>query len=125
MYESQISGLEKSDNAAAYYISELDVTKYITDTIGAEVKENQLYKDKTTLVDVMGKYKIDNGLNFKVKRSDSKRFQLDEKPCPHEIAVLKSKNITDMHPYCYDYYTLEALANTYELPMVPMPDKKD
>ncbi|XP_055835681.1 uncharacterized protein LOC129904162 [Solanum dulcamara] len=53
------------------------------------------------------------------------RFQLDEIPCPHAIAVLKSKNITDLHPYCSDYYKPEALANTYELPMVPMPDKKD
>ncbi|XP_055826013.1 uncharacterized protein LOC129894370 [Solanum dulcamara] len=53
------------------------------------------------------------------------RFQLDEIPCPHAIAVLKSKNIADMHPYCSDYYKLEALANTYELPMVSMPDKKD
>ncbi|XP_055830973.1 uncharacterized protein LOC129900007 [Solanum dulcamara] len=40
-------------------------------------------------------------------------------------SVLKSKNITDMHPYCYDYYKPEALANTYQLPMIPMPDKKD
>ncbi|XP_055836418.1 uncharacterized protein LOC129905068 [Solanum dulcamara] len=36
-----------------------------------------------------------------------------------------SKNITDLHPYYSDYYKPEALANTYELPMVPMPNKKD
>ncbi|XP_055810254.1 uncharacterized protein LOC129880305 [Solanum dulcamara] len=53
------------------------------------------------------------------------RFQLDEIPSPHAIAVLKSKNITDMHPYFSDYYKPEALANTYELQMVLMPDKKD
>ncbi|XP_055802730.1 uncharacterized protein LOC129871843 [Solanum dulcamara] len=53
------------------------------------------------------------------------RFQLDELPCPHTIAVLKSKNITNMHPYCSDYYKPEALTNTYELPMILMPDKKD
>uniref|UniRef100_M1AJ71 Zinc finger containing preotein n=1 Tax=Solanum tuberosum TaxID=4113 RepID=M1AJ71_SOLTU len=32
------------------------------------------------------------------------RFQLDAIPCAHAIAVLKSKNITDMHPHCSDYY---------------------
>ncbi|XP_055800917.1 uncharacterized protein LOC129870240 [Solanum dulcamara] len=41
-----------------------------------QVKENQLYKDKATLFDVMDKYKVDNGFNFKVKRSDSKSYVL-------------------------------------------------
>ncbi|XP_055800718.1 uncharacterized protein LOC129870128 [Solanum dulcamara] len=41
-----------------------------------EVKENQCYKDKATLVDVMAKYKINNEFNFKVKRSDSKSYVL-------------------------------------------------
>ena len=30
-----------------------------------------------------------------------------------------------MNPYCSDYYKPDALAKTYEIPMVPMPDKKD
>ncbi|XP_055802155.1 uncharacterized protein LOC129871277 [Solanum dulcamara] len=59
------------------------------------------------------------------KTCNCDRFQLDEIPCPHTIAVLKSKNITDMHLYCSDYYKPEALAITYEFPIVPMPDKKD
>ncbi|KAH0670759.1 hypothetical protein KY290_026156 [Solanum tuberosum] len=53
------------------------------------------------------------------------RFQLDEIPCAHAFAVLKKKNIIDIHPYCSDYYKSTALANTYEVPMVPMPDKED
>ncbi|XP_055825323.1 uncharacterized protein LOC129893912 [Solanum dulcamara] len=53
------------------------------------------------------------------------RFQLDEIPCPYTIAMLKRKNIIDMHPYCSDYYKPEALTNTYELSMIPMPYKKD
>ncbi|XP_055800422.1 uncharacterized protein LOC129869860 [Solanum dulcamara] len=52
------------------------------------------------------------------------KFQLEEIPCPHIITILKSKNITNMHPYCSDYYKSKALANTYEVPMVPMPDQK-
>ncbi|KAH0655594.1 hypothetical protein KY285_030476 [Solanum tuberosum] len=53
------------------------------------------------------------------------RFQLDEIPCAHAIVVLKDKNVTDMHPYCSDYYKPDTLAKTYEVPMVPMPDKED
>ena len=30
-----------------------------------------------------------------------------------------------MNPYCSDYYKPNALAKTYEIPLVPMPDKKD
>ena len=30
-----------------------------------------------------------------------------------------------MNPYCSDYYKPNALAKTYEIPMVLMPDKKD
>ena len=53
------------------------------------------------------------------------RFQLDEIPCSHAIAVLKKKNVTNMNPYWSDYYKPDALAKTYEIPMVPMPDKED
>ncbi|XP_069143536.1 uncharacterized protein [Solanum lycopersicum] len=53
------------------------------------------------------------------------RFQLDEIPCSHAITVLKKKNVTDINPYCSDYYKPDALAKIYEIPMVPMPDKKD
>ncbi|WMV07521.1 hypothetical protein MTR67_000906, partial [Solanum verrucosum] len=53
------------------------------------------------------------------------RFQLDEIPCAHAIAVLKHKNIINMHPYCSDYYKPNALEKTYEVAMVPMPDKED
>ena len=53
------------------------------------------------------------------------RFQHDEIPCPHAIAVLKKKNITDVHPYCSDYYKHDALTNSYAIPMEPMPDKRE
>ncbi|KAH0754614.1 hypothetical protein KY290_024884 [Solanum tuberosum] len=51
--------------------------------------------------------------------------ELDKIPCAHAFAVLKKKNIIDIHPYYSDYYKPAALANTYEVPMVPMPDKED
>ncbi|XP_049368240.1 protein FAR-RED IMPAIRED RESPONSE 1-like, partial [Solanum verrucosum] len=53
------------------------------------------------------------------------RFQYDEIPCEHAIEVLKHKNVTDMHPYCSDYYKPDALEKTYKVAMVPMPYKED
>ncbi|XP_069145463.1 uncharacterized protein [Solanum lycopersicum] len=53
------------------------------------------------------------------------RFQHDEIPCAHAIAVLKHKNVTNLQPYCSDYYKPYALEKTYEVVMVPMPDKED
>ncbi|KAH0655065.1 hypothetical protein KY285_029947 [Solanum tuberosum] len=55
---------------------------------------------------------------------------LERKTCScgrfqHAMAVLKKKNIKDVHPYCYDYYKHDALTNTYALPIEPMPDKSD
>ncbi|KAG5625098.1 hypothetical protein H5410_010316 [Solanum commersonii] len=52
-------------------------------------------------------------------------FQHNEIPCEHEIAVLKHKTVTDMHPYCSDYYKSDALEKTCEVAMIPMPDKED
>ncbi|KAG5600348.1 hypothetical protein H5410_031718 [Solanum commersonii] len=53
------------------------------------------------------------------------KFQHDEIPCAHAMDVFKKKNITDVHPYCSDYYKPYALANTYAVHMEPMPDKND
>ncbi|XP_047253673.1 uncharacterized protein LOC124887804 [Capsicum annuum] len=53
------------------------------------------------------------------------RFQLDEIPYAHAIAVLKSKHIKEMNPYFSDYYKKEALMKTYEMTLCPMPDKQD
>ena len=57
----------------SYFISELKWTNYIIDSNGIEVKTCQLCKNKTTLVDVMAKYKIKNNFNCKVKRSHKQR----------------------------------------------------
>ncbi|XP_047260072.1 uncharacterized protein LOC124892946 [Capsicum annuum] len=55
------------------------------------------------------------------------RYQIDEIPCPHEIVVLKSKNVDvkDYGRYCSELYKPQTTVKTYELPIVPMPDKKD
>ncbi|XP_016578912.1 uncharacterized protein LOC107876520 [Capsicum annuum] len=51
------------------------------------------------------------------------RFQLDEIPCRHVIAVLKRKHVKKIKPYCSDYYKKEALVKTYEMLLCPIPDK--
>ncbi|XP_049351737.1 uncharacterized protein LOC125816194 [Solanum verrucosum] len=56
--------------------AQLEVTNYIINSKSIEVKTCQLYKDKTTLVDVMAKYKIKNNFNCKVKRSDRQSYVL-------------------------------------------------
>ncbi|XP_047268481.1 uncharacterized protein LOC124898700 [Capsicum annuum] len=53
------------------------------------------------------------------------RFQLDEITCEHVIAVLKSKHVVDMKPYCSKFYYPETLRKTYEESMFSMTDKKD
>ncbi|XP_049378272.1 uncharacterized protein LOC125843082 [Solanum stenotomum] len=60
----------------SYYISEMEVENYILDTNASNVEVKQLYKDKTTLMVVMEKYKIKHSFNFRVKRSDSKSYVL-------------------------------------------------
>ncbi|XP_049367285.1 uncharacterized protein LOC125832180 [Solanum verrucosum] len=60
----------------SYYIPEMEVKNYISDTNISVVEVKQMYKDKATLKAVMEKYKIKNSFNFKVKRSDNKSYVL-------------------------------------------------
>ena len=50
------------------------MTNYISDTKSTDMKVDQLYKDKATLIIVMAKYKIKHGFNYRVKRSDNRRY---------------------------------------------------
>ncbi|KAG5609213.1 hypothetical protein H5410_020494 [Solanum commersonii] len=71
-----------------------------------------------------------------IKVDDDTLFTLREKyvtigdfsitiSCAHTIIVVKSKSITKIHSYCFDYYKPPALANTYEISMGSMLDKDD
>ncbi|XP_047250105.1 uncharacterized protein LOC124885893 [Capsicum annuum] len=53
------------------------------------------------------------------------RFQIDEISCLHVIAILRNKYITKFRSWCSDYYKPATLVKIYEVPVVPMPDKKD
>lgn len=71
----------------------------------------------------------DNGRRYIVclisKTCSCGRFQLDEIPCSHAIAVLRKKNITEFEPYCSEYYKPSTLISTYEIPIGPLPDEED
>ncbi|XP_019246403.1 PREDICTED: uncharacterized protein LOC109226055 [Nicotiana attenuata] len=50
------------------------------------------------------------------------RFQLDDIPCPHAMAVIQKFHM-DSYKYCSDYYSIEYLLKTYEIPVNPLPDE--
>ncbi|KAG5609648.1 hypothetical protein H5410_020929 [Solanum commersonii] len=85
------------------YIPKLNATNYIIDSNSTDVKTDQLYKDKGTLIAVLVKYNIKNNFNFKVKRSDKKRKKSDvfkvryfnnEHMCPMRDRILTKVQAT-------------------------------
>ncbi|XP_019252857.1 PREDICTED: uncharacterized protein LOC109231669 [Nicotiana attenuata] len=50
------------------------------------------------------------------------RFQLDDIPCPHAMAVIQKFHM-DSYKYCSDYYSIDYLLKTYEVPVNPLPDE--
>ncbi|XP_009781892.1 uncharacterized protein [Nicotiana sylvestris] len=52
------------------------------------------------------------------------RFQVDELPCPHAWAVLKSKFLM-LEDYCSDYYKPKSVVMTYEVPVYSLPDRNE
>ncbi|XP_019242054.1 PREDICTED: uncharacterized protein LOC109222107, partial [Nicotiana attenuata] len=50
------------------------------------------------------------------------KFQMDELPCPHALAVLKNQQLKPGQ-YCSFYYKKDKLLRTYEFPVNPMPDE--
>ncbi|XP_070020509.1 uncharacterized protein [Nicotiana sylvestris] len=70
----------------------------------------------------------DGGRNYTVCLLERKcvcgRFQIDELPCPHAWAVLKSKFLMP-EEYCSSYYKPITIVMTYDVPVYPLPDKND
>ncbi|XP_070020445.1 uncharacterized protein LOC142180943 [Nicotiana tabacum] len=69
---------------------------------------------------------IDNGRLFIVclreRTCSCRRFQLDQIPCPHAWAVLRSKNL-EGEDYCSMYYSNEYMLKAYDIPIYPLPDE--
>ncbi|KAM3253029.1 hypothetical protein P3L10_007099 [Capsicum annuum] len=51
------------------------------------------------------------------------RFKIDQISCARAIAVLKSKHVKEFDPYCSEYYKPATLVKTYEVSIIPMPDR--
>ncbi|XP_019229221.1 PREDICTED: uncharacterized protein LOC109210278 [Nicotiana attenuata] len=70
----------------------------------------------------------DGGRNYTVCLLERKcvcgRFQIDELPCPHAWAVLKSKFLMP-EEYCSNYYKPSTIVMIYDVPVYPLPDKND
>ncbi|XP_075076946.1 uncharacterized protein LOC142163542 [Nicotiana tabacum] len=52
------------------------------------------------------------------------QFQVDELPCLHDWAILKSKFVMP-EDYCSDYYKQKSVLMTYEVPVYPMPYRNE
>lgn len=63
--------------------------------------------------------------SFESELCNYERFQIDQIPCPHTIAILKVKHVKEFGPHCSDYYKPGTLVKTYELPIISMSNKKD
>ncbi|XP_009796728.1 uncharacterized protein [Nicotiana sylvestris] len=52
------------------------------------------------------------------------RFQVDELLCIYAWAVLKSKFLM-LEDYCSNYYKPNSVVMTYDVPIIPLPDRND
>ncbi|XP_019242390.1 PREDICTED: uncharacterized protein LOC109222491 [Nicotiana attenuata] len=52
----------------------------------------------------------------------SQTMTLDDIPCPHAMAVIQKFHM-DSYKYCSDYYSIDYLLKTYEIPVNPLPDE--
>ncbi|XP_015169195.1 uncharacterized protein [Solanum tuberosum] len=135
-FDKLMAKVDKIDHRVNEYLEDAgEIASYTKDTLGRRFKEVLIINaSKSSKMEVVPSSEFifsvyEAGRRYIVclerKVCSCGRFQLDEIPCAHAIGVLKEKNVKDMHPYCSDYYKPDALAKTYEIPMVAMPDKKD
>lgn len=75
--EKNVLGLVESNMDNSCYATEVDESYVINGVTSLEIKEKQMYRDKSTLVSLMGKYKMGKGFNFRVKRSYSKMYVIN------------------------------------------------
>ncbi|XP_060210503.1 uncharacterized protein LOC132637431 [Lycium barbarum] len=63
-------------------------------------------------------------IDLKRKTCSCRMFQMDEIPCSHAWAVLKSKNLT-ANAYCSELFKPNTVVNTYDVPIDPLPDESE
>ncbi|XP_060182416.1 uncharacterized protein LOC132612091 [Lycium barbarum] len=63
-------------------------------------------------------------IDLKRKTCSCRMFQMDEIPCSHAWAVLKSKNLT-ADAYCSELFKSNTVVNTYDVLIDPLPDESE
>lgn len=61
-------------------------------------------------------------VNLRERTCTCIRFQMDEMPCPHALAVITFKSV-DAYQYCSVYYNKDHLLKTYDISTYPVPDE--
>ncbi|KAM6599512.1 hypothetical protein CsatA_019121 [Cannabis sativa] len=79
------------------------------------------YKVETAnlLVYKVHDYTISYIVNLENKTCTCQKFDYDEMPCSHAMAVLAKRNFS-CYKYCSYYYTKEAFMSTYEDSILPL-----
>nr|XP_009768411.1 PREDICTED: uncharacterized protein LOC104219417 [Nicotiana sylvestris] len=94
------------------------IESYVNCNLGLQVVSSTKYLHT---VNDEGRYYI---VCLLEKKGSCGRFQIDELPCPHAWAVLKSKFLMP-EGYCSDYYKPKSVVMTYEVLVYPLPDQKE
>ncbi|KAH0724924.1 hypothetical protein KY284_000789 [Solanum tuberosum] len=129
-FDILMAKVDKVDHRIKEYLEDAgEIASYTNDTLGRRFEEVLIINDfKSSNMKAVPSSEFifsfyEAGRRYIVclerKVCSYGRFQLDEIPCAHAIAVLKDKNVTDMYSYCCDYYKSDAIAKTYEIPIVP------
>ncbi|WMV51449.1 hypothetical protein MTR67_044834 [Solanum verrucosum] len=61
-------------------------------------------------------------VNLRERTCTCIRFQIDEMPCPHALAVITFKSM-DAYQYCSVYYNKDHLLKTYDICTYPVPNE--
>ncbi|XP_062114260.1 uncharacterized protein LOC133825316 [Humulus lupulus] len=62
-------------------------------------------------------------VNLKDQTCTCNRFQMDEMPCGHALAMMKEMHL-DPYIYCSDYYTTKTWRQTYEATVYPVGNQR-
>ncbi|XP_059277822.1 uncharacterized protein LOC132032009 [Lycium ferocissimum] len=63
-------------------------------------------------------------IDLKKKTYSCQMFQMDEIPCPHAWAILKSKSLMP-DEYCSDLFKLKTMIKMYDVSVDPLPDESE
>ncbi|XP_060968629.1 uncharacterized protein LOC115713133 [Cannabis sativa] len=119
-YKTMTSNIAESVNAALKSVRELPVATLL-ECLHSLVQrwywenKNRALKTDTTLANIPEKaLKKQREMGLKYKK-----FDYDEMPCSHAMAVLAKRNFS-CYKYCSYYYTKEAFMSTYEDSILPL-----